>query len=184
MSKANCKALIIGAGLAGMSLALRLAESGRSVSIVAKGPLTESSSHWAQGGIAAAIGPGDTIKAHAEDTLEAGAGLCNREAVDYVVERGPECIRWLVDHGVVFTRAEKSDEAALHLTREGGHSERRVVHADTQERQRDLAGLAAVLQRPAPPLFERAARAAAGATCRRRSAMRSASRATSTQPRG
>ena len=90
MSKPNCEVLIIGAGLAGMSLALRLAESGRKVSIVAKGPLIESSSNWAQGGIAAAIGPGDTIEAHADDTFEAGAGLCNRETIDYVVERGPE----------------------------------------------------------------------------------------------
>jgi len=112
-----------------MSLALRLAESGRKVSIVAKGPLTESSSNWAQGGIAAAVGPGDTTEAHADDTFEAGAGLCNRETIDYVVERGPECIQWLVDHGVVFTHSERGDRTSLHLTREGGHSERRVVHA-------------------------------------------------------
>lgn len=129
MSNPNCEALIIGAGLAGMSLALRLAESGHKVSIVSKGPLTESSSRWAQGGIAAAIGPGDSKKAHADDTLEAGAGLCNRETVDYVVERGPDSIQWLVDHDVVFTHSEEDDSTTLHLTREGGHSERRVVHA-------------------------------------------------------
>ncbi len=133
MSKSDCEVLIIGAGLAGISLALRLAESGRTVSIVAKGPLTDSSSNWAQGGIAAAIGPSDTIEAHADDTLEAGAGLCDRETVDFVVERGPECIQWLLDHGVVFTRSDRGNSQvnsnALHLTREGGHSERRVVHA-------------------------------------------------------
>ncbi len=129
MSKPNCEVLIIGAGLAGMSLALRLAITGRKVTMVAKGPLTESSSHFAQGGIAAAIGPSDTIAAHAEDTIEAGAGLCNRETVEYVVERGPECIQWLVDHDVAFTHSEEGGDTALHLTREGGHSKRRVVHA-------------------------------------------------------
>lgn len=129
MSKQHCEVLIIGAGLAGISLALRLAESGRRVRILAKGPLTESSSHWAQGGIAAAIGPGDSPETHARDTVEAGAGLCNLETVAYVVKRGPECIQWLIDHGVVFTHAEEADNAALHLTREGGHSARRIVHA-------------------------------------------------------
>ena len=129
MSEHDSEVLIIGAGLAGISLALRLAVSGRKVVIVAKGPLSEGSSNWAQGGIAAAVGPTDTTEAHALDTLEAGAGLCKRETVDYVVRRGPECIQWLVDHGVVFTQSEESGEMALHLTREGGHSERRVVHA-------------------------------------------------------
>ncbi len=129
MSNSTCEVLIIGAGLAGVSLALRLAESGRKVRILAKGPLTESSSNWAQGGIAAAVGPGDTVKTHAQDTLEAGAGLCKLQTVEYAVKRGPECIQWLVDHGVVFTHSEENNNAALHLTREGGHSERRIVHA-------------------------------------------------------
>ncbi len=128
MSKSDCDVLIIGAGLAGMSLALRLAESGHRVNIVAKGPLTDSSSHRAQGGIAAAIGPGDTIEDHAADTLIAGAGLCNRDIVDHVVSQAPKCIQWLIDHGVVFTRSD-DDNTALHLTREGGHNARRVVHA-------------------------------------------------------
>lgn len=128
MSKSDCEILVIGAGLAGMSLALRLAVSGLKVVIVAKGPLDESSSNWAQGGIAAAVGPGDSIEAHADDTIVAGAGLCDREAVEYVVERGPECIQWLIDNGVVFTRSEDGG-TGFHLTREGGHSERRVVHA-------------------------------------------------------
>jgi L-aspartate oxidase len=125
MANSKFEVLIIGGGLAGMSLALRLAESGKSVGLIAKMPLTESSSNWAQGGIAAAIGPQDSARAHADDTLKAGAGLCKPEVVDYVVERGPECIEWLTDRGVVFTR----DENALHLTREGGHSKRRVVHS-------------------------------------------------------
>lgn len=125
MAETQFEVLIIGGGLAGMSLALRLAESGKTVGLVAKMPLTESSSNWAQGGIAAAIGPQDSPQAHAEDTLTAGAGLCNPDVVDYVVNRGPKCIEWLTDQGVVFTR----DEDALHLTREGGHSQRRVVHS-------------------------------------------------------
>ena len=129
MPQSKHEVLIIGAGLAGMSLALRLAESGRQVTLLAKGPLNESSSNWAQGGIAAAVGPQDTIAAHAEDTLTAGGGLCHRDTVDYVVERGPECIQWLLDHGVIFTRSEEGNGDHLHLTREGGHSERRVVHA-------------------------------------------------------
>jgi L-aspartate oxidase len=125
MAKTNFEVLIIGGGLAGMSLALRLAESGKTVGLVAKMPLKESSSNWAQGGIAAAVSPQDSPEAHAEDTLTAGAGLCNPEVVDFVVKRGPECIEWLMDRGVVFTR----DRDALHLTREGGHSKRRVVHS-------------------------------------------------------
>ena len=108
-----------------MSLALRLAESGRQVGLVAKGTIAESSSSWAQGGIAAAIGPGDSPGEHSMDTLAAGAGLCNPETVEFVVSRGPDCIRWLMDRGVEFT----CDESELHLTQEGGHSKRRVVHA-------------------------------------------------------
>jgi len=129
MSRSDCEVLIIGAGLAGMSLALRLAESGRTVTIIAKGSLTQSSSACAQGGIAAAVGPGDTIHSHIQDTLEAGAGLCNPETVEYVVRRGPECIDWLINHGVAFSRTRHEEGGTLHLTREGGHSERRVVHA-------------------------------------------------------
>ena len=125
----DSEVLIIGAGLAGLSLALRLAQSGHQVSVVAKAPLTESSSNWAQGGIAAAVGPEDTKQSHAEDTFEAGAGLCNRDTIDFVVDRGPDCIQWLVDLGVSFTKAEDDTATNLHLTREGGHSERRVVHA-------------------------------------------------------
>ena len=125
MSRTEFQILIIGGGLAGMSLALRLAESGKQVGLIAKRPLTEGSSNWAQGGIAAAVGPEDSPQAHAADTIEAGAGLCNPGIVDLVVSRGPESIAWLTERGVTFTRAGDG----LHLTREGGHSHRRVVHA-------------------------------------------------------
>jgi L-aspartate oxidase len=129
MARQDYEILIIGGGLAGMSLALRLAESGRDVGLVAKGSMSDSSSNWAQGGIAAAVGPDDSPATHFTDTLAAGAGLCNPETVDYVVNKGPECIDWLVDRGVRFTPAEDSMASEFHLTREGGHSERRVVHA-------------------------------------------------------
>ncbi len=129
MTETRFEVLIIGGGLAGMSLALRLAESGRNVGLVAKGPLTDSSSNWAQGGIAAAIGPQDSAESHAADTLAAGAGLCKPDVVAQTVAHGPACIRWLVDKGVEFTHAERDGHAELHLTREGGHSARRVVHA-------------------------------------------------------
>ena len=125
MSQTEFEILIIGGGLAGMSLALRLAESGKQVGLIAKRPLTEGSSNWAQGGIAAAVSPQDSPAAHAADTMGAGAGLCKPEIVDLVVNRGPECIEWLTERGVQFTKFDHE----LHLTREGGHSQRRVVHA-------------------------------------------------------
>jgi L-aspartate oxidase len=119
--------LVIGAGLAGLSAALRLAAGGCRVGVLAKRGFDDSSSAWAQGGIAAAIGSDDSPALHVEDTLRAGASLCHLDAVRQVAERSAECIRWLEDQGVRFTRTEEG--GALHLTREGGHSRRRVVHA-------------------------------------------------------
>ena len=121
--------LIIGSGAAGLSLALRLPESCR-IALVSKGPLSEGSTLYAQGGISAVLDKADSVESHIEDTLNAGAGLCSPATVRYVVEKGPECIRWLIAQGVSFTRDQESDDpAAYHLTREGGHSHRRVVHA-------------------------------------------------------
>lgn len=121
--------LIIGSGAAGLSLALRLPETCR-IGLVSKGPLAEGSTLYAQGGISAVLDKADSMESHIEDTLNAGAGLCSPAAVRYVVEKGPECIRWLIDQGVKFTRDEEGhDPGAYHLTREGGHSHRRVVHA-------------------------------------------------------
>ena len=121
--------LIIGSGAAGLSLALRLPESCR-IALVAKGPLSEGSTLYAQGGISAVLDKADSVESHIEDTLNAGAGLCSPATVRYVVEKGPDCIRWLIDQGVRFTRDEEGDDPeAYHLTREGGHSHRRVVHA-------------------------------------------------------
>ncbi|UCD24332.1 MAG: L-aspartate oxidase [Gemmatimonadota bacterium] len=127
--QASYDVLVIGAGIAGLSAALRLADKA-SVAVLAKGPLTEGSSLYAQGGIAAVLDSNDSVEAHVQDTLKAGAGLCNEDAVRFTVERGPECIRWLIDLGVPFTKEEQSDnDIEYHLTREGGHSHRRIIHA-------------------------------------------------------
>ncbi len=120
--------LIIGGGIAGLSTALRLADEGHSVLVLSKNRLSDTASFRAQGGIAAVMNPEDSLSAHHSDTIVAGAGLCHSETVARVVREGPECIRWLEDHGVRFTRTNGGTD--LHLTREGGHSKRRVVHAD------------------------------------------------------
>jgi L-aspartate oxidase len=122
----NFDVLIIGSGLAGQSLALRLADS-RRVALVTKRTLTDSASAWAQGGIAAVLDPADSIEAHIDDTFTAGAGLCDPAATRFVVEHGREAIEWLVARGVPFT----PDDSPLgfHLTREGGHGQRRIIHA-------------------------------------------------------
>jgi L-aspartate oxidase len=130
VSRTAHEVLIIGGGLAGLSLALRLADSDTDVALVAKRGLSESSSNWAQGGIAAAVGPGDSPDDHVADTLDAGAGLCHEDTVEYVASRGPECIRWLTQRGVKFTHTDDPSLGdALHLTHEGGHRQRRIVHA-------------------------------------------------------
>ena len=122
--------LVIGAGSAGLTLALRLADQ-YSVTILAKGALSEGSSLYAQGGVAAVLnGDEDSFESHVQDTLNAGAGLCHEDAVRFTVEHGPETIRWLMDAGVSFSCQVGDDgRTALHLTREGGHSFRRVIHA-------------------------------------------------------
>lgn len=104
--------------------------------MLAKRSLIEGSSFYAQGGIAAVVDPQDSVAAHVEDTLIAGAGLCRRSSVEFVVERSKRTIEWLLEQGVEFTRVEQTGE--LHLTQEGGHSHRRVVHVD------DATGMAIV----------------------------------------
>ncbi|MGQ0586327.1 MAG: L-aspartate oxidase [Gammaproteobacteria bacterium] len=125
---ATSDVLILGSGAAGLSCALRLAQHGHAVTVVSKGTLSGGSTLWAQGGISAVFDQNDSLEAHVRDTLTAGDGLCDEKAVRFTVERGPACIRWLIDQGVQFTRDHDDDER-LHLTREGGHSHRRVVHA-------------------------------------------------------
>jgi L-aspartate oxidase len=119
--------VIIGSGLAGQSLALRLAEH-RRVVIVTKRTLSDSASAWAQGGIAAVLDPADSIESHVSDTFDAGAGLNSRAATQHVVENSRRAIEWLIDRGVPFTRDDNTP-TGYHLTREGGHSHRRIIHA-------------------------------------------------------
>ncbi|MEI7429104.1 MAG: L-aspartate oxidase [Betaproteobacteria bacterium] len=115
--------LVIGSGLAGQSAALRLAQTCK-VGLISKRNLEDSASSWAQGGIAAVLDSQDSIEAHIRDTITAGAFLNDAAATRFVVENGRHSIDWLIDQGVPFTR----DELGYHLTREGGHSARRVIH--------------------------------------------------------
>jgi L-aspartate oxidase len=117
--------IIVGSGGAGLTAALALAERHK-VLVLAKGTLTGGSTAWAQGGIAAVLDAGDTFENHINDTMVAGAGLNRRETVEYVIERAPHAINRLIDLGVPFN----TDGANLHLTREGGHSHRRIVHVN------------------------------------------------------
>jgi L-aspartate oxidase len=117
--------LIIGSGLAGLTLALKLADT-KKICLVSKREITDSASSWAQGGIAAVLNSDDSIEAHIEDTLIAGAGLCDKEVTRMVAEKGQEAIEWLINQGVKFTR--ETDDSGYHLTREGGHSQRRIFH--------------------------------------------------------
>lgn len=119
--------LIIGSGLAGLSVALHLAET-KKVAIISKRSLLDGASNWAQGGIAAVLDSGDSYDQHVEDTLVAGAGLCDDAATRFIIEHGREAIEWLIAQGVPFTR-DDSAELGYHLTREGGHSHRRIIHA-------------------------------------------------------
>ncbi|WP_096859267.1 L-aspartate oxidase [Escherichia coli] len=125
----SCDVLIIGSGAAGLSLALRLADQ-HQVIVLSKGPVTEGSIFYAQGGIAAVFDETDSIDSHVEDTLIAGAGICDRHAVEFVASNARSCVQWLIDQGVLFdTHVQPNGEESYHLTREGGHSHRRILHA-------------------------------------------------------
>ncbi len=124
--------VIIGSGTAGLSAALHLPAS-LSIAILAKADLEQTSSSWAQGGISAVLDPEDSVELHASDTIVAGAGICEESVVEFTVANGADCINWLADLGMPFTLDNPEIvDSAFHLTREGGHSKRRVVHvADT-----------------------------------------------------
>ncbi|EFC2643527.1 L-aspartate oxidase [Escherichia coli] len=125
----SCDVLIIGSGAAGLSLALRLADQ-HQVIVLSKGPVTEGSTFYAQGGIAAVFDETDSIDSHVEDTLIAGAGICDRHAVEFVASNARSCVQWLIDQGILFdTHVQPNGEESYHLTREGGHSHRRILHA-------------------------------------------------------
>ncbi|MDH3221350.1 MAG: L-aspartate oxidase [Gammaproteobacteria bacterium] len=121
--------VIVGSGTAGLAAALHLPATLK-IAILAKTEFEQSSSYWAQGGISAVLDPDDTIELHAHDTIDAGAGLCNESIVNFTAAHGAECIAWLADLGMPFSRDNPEIlDSAYHLTREGGHSKRRVVHA-------------------------------------------------------
>ncbi len=127
--------LVIGSGAAGLTLTLRVADRWR-VAVVSKECLAEGSTLYAQGGVSAVLDRGDSLASHAADTIDAGAGLCDPDIVRHTIERGPEAIHWLIEQGVPFTRVDGDDpDRAYHLTREGGHSHRRVIHADDRTGQ-------------------------------------------------
>ncbi|ABE56052.1 L-aspartate oxidase [Shewanella denitrificans OS217] len=124
--------LVIGSGAAGLTLALHLAEKSK-VILLSKGPLSEGSTLYAQGGIASVFDETDTIASHVSDTLIAGAGLCDEQIVTFTAENAKSAMEWLIQSGVEFDKEERPDgdssKAPYHLTREGGHSHRRILHA-------------------------------------------------------
>ncbi|MCU7939803.1 MAG: L-aspartate oxidase [gamma proteobacterium symbiont of Bathyaustriella thionipta] len=155
--------IIVGTGASGLTLALELSEQIQAktdsddvpqIALISKGPILEGSTLYAQGGIAAVLDENnDTIASHINDTLNAGAGLCHLDSVEFTIERGKEAIQWVIDKGVDFSREDKSDE--YHLTREGGHSQRRVIHAaDATGKALSEGLLSQVKKKPNIKLFE------------------------------
>ncbi len=121
--------IIIGSGAAGLSAALHLPGSLK-IAVLAKTPGEQHSSYWAQGGISAVLEPDDSVDQHTQDTIEAGAGLCDEAVVRFCATAGRENIEWLAQLGMPFSRdRQEISDSGFHLTREGGHSRRRVVHA-------------------------------------------------------
>lgn len=125
----NFDIIIIGSGAAGLTLALKL-PSDCKIALLAKTDFNECSSHLAQGGISAVLEPKDSIQAHTDDTMNAGVGLCDPEVVKHTTSHAKQMIQWLIELGMPFTKDSSGlNQSGLHLTREGGHSKRRVVHA-------------------------------------------------------
>jgi L-aspartate oxidase len=147
--------VVIGSGVAGLTTALQIRAHGLSVILVTKARVDEGSTKWAQGGIAAALGPGDSPAQHENDTLIAGAGLCDLPAVKVLVSEGPEAVRKLIARGAVF---DKSQTGEIALTREGGHLRNRILHAggDATGAEVSRALLAAVSQDPGIEVIEHA----------------------------
>lgn len=126
----SCDVLVVGSGAAGLSVALRLAAQQHNVIVLSKGPISEGSTFYAQGGIAAVFDETDSVESHVEDTLIAGAGIVERHAAEFVASNARSCVQWLIDQGVLFdTEIAANGESSYHLTREGGHSHRRILHA-------------------------------------------------------
>jgi L-aspartate oxidase len=152
----QCDVLIIGSGAAGLSHALKLADHCQ-VIVLSKSDISEGSTKYAQGGIAAVFDENDSIASHVEDTLLAGDGLCDKDAVEFTASQAKACMQWLIDFGMPFDR-EHSDngETRFHLTREGGHSHRRILHsADATGAAVQVTLIEAVQQHPNIHLFQR-----------------------------
>jgi L-aspartate oxidase len=147
--------IVIGSGVAGLTTALQLRGADLSVLLVTKDVVDAGSTRWAQGGIAAALGPGDSPDQHEMDTLTAGAGLCDRDAVRVLVTEGPAAVRRLIERGAVFDKATSGE---ISLTREGGHHRDRIIHAggDATGAEVSRALLAAVTQDPGIEVLEHA----------------------------
>ncbi|MDO8465928.1 MAG: L-aspartate oxidase [Gallionella sp.] len=146
--------LIIGSGLAGLALAIKLADH-QKIGLITKKSLLDGASGQAQGGIAAVLSDDDSLDAHIQDTLAAGAGLCDEATTRFVVEHGKIAINWLIDQGVPFTK-DLSSRVGYHLTREGGHSRRRIIHAADATGHAVQETLAArVLQHPNITVLEK-----------------------------
>lgn len=155
MAEREFDVLIIGSGAAGLTVALNLPDTLK-VGVLSKTAIESGSTLWAQGGIAAVLGDDDSIESHVRDTLDAGGGLCHEDAVRYTVERSREAIEWLIRQGVSFDLDDSATEPRrYHLTREGGHSHRRVIHAADATGQAVLGSLAEqARQRPHIHLIE------------------------------
>ncbi|MEG1210513.1 MAG: L-aspartate oxidase [Leclercia sp.] len=156
ISELSCDVLIIGSGAAGLSLALRLA-SHQKVIVLSKGPVSEGSTFYAQGGIAAVFDETDSIDSHVEDTLVAGGGIVDRHAAEFVASNARHCVQWLIDQGVLFdTHVQANGEESYHLTREGGHSHRRILHAaDATGREVETTLVSQALNHPNIQVLER-----------------------------
>lgn len=166
---ARADVIVVGSGVAGLTTALQVRSFGLSVLLVTKARVDEGSTKWAQGGIAAALGPGDTPDQHEKDTLVAGAGLCDKTAVKVLVSEGPEAVRKLIARGAVF---DKEASGEISLTREGGHHRNRILHAggDATGAEVSRALLAAVRNDPEIEVMEHALvldalKDASGAVC-------------------
>ena len=152
---AKADVVVIGSGVAGLTTALQIRSHDLSVLLVTKSFIDAGSTKWAQGGIAAALGPGDSPDQHEKDTLVAGAGLCDLPAVKVLVSEGPEAVRKLIARGAVF---DKSETGEIALTREGGHLRNRILHAggDATGAEVSRALLAAVSNDPGIEVIEHA----------------------------
>src|SRR5882762_8208444 len=149
--------LVLGSGIAGLTFALKMAPRGR-VAIVTKKDRAESNTNYAQGGIASVTSKEDSFESHVQDTLTAGAGLCKESVVRTIVEEGPARIAELIALGMKFSESDAPSEDGgrqLDLGREGGHSQRRILHAkDVTGREVERALLAAVAAQPNIEIFE------------------------------